>query len=220
MDIMGRTMLAQVVDRTRRARLLHTVVVATTTLPADDAIVSECAALDVAVLRGPELDVLTRYLCAAQAHNAELIVRITADCPLIDPEIIDLHVATLLARWRDADFVTNMIKQTYPLGLAVEAMPIDVLERMSRLSVTAHLREHVTTLAYERPELFLIDHICHTEDLSHMRWTVDTREDLELVRRIYSKFSDNRFAWSDGLRILANHPEWTAINTAVRPQPA
>ena len=134
MDIAGHTMLAQVAGRAQRARLANEVVVATTDSPADNAIVAECAVLGLEC-SGDERDVLSRYLLAALAHDAEMVVRVTSDCPLIDPEII-----------------------------------------------------------------------------ADMRWTVDTREDLEFVRRIFGEFSDNRFAWQEVLQVLAKHPEWTAIN--------
>src|SRR6185295_19854342 len=116
MPIGDATMLARVVERTRRAQRVDSVVVATTINPADDAIIDECAALDVAVYRGDEHDVLERYYRAALAHDADIVVRITSDCPLIDPALIDKHVDRLAQRWREVDFVTNMVRQSYPLG--------------------------------------------------------------------------------------------------------
>ena len=111
---------------------------ATSVLPADDAIVRECGHLKVACFRGDELDVLDRYYRAGIQFHADLIVRVTSDCPLIDPDLIDTHVQRLISRWGQLDFVTNMVEQTYPLGLAVEAMPADVLARMKRMSDIGH----------------------------------------------------------------------------------
>jgi spore coat polysaccharide biosynthesis protein SpsF len=211
-DLAGDTVLARVVNRTRRATLLDNVVVATSVLPADDAIVKECDRLGVTWFRGDEVDVLDRYYRAAVKHSADLIVRVTSDCPLIDPDLIDEHVSRLRSRWAEVDFVTNMVKQTFPLGLAVEAMPADVLARMKRMSQSDTLKEHVTTLAYIEPGWFQVDHILHAVDRSHLRWTVDTQKDLELVRLIFKHFSHDRFSWEDVLPVLEQHPTWSAIN--------
>jgi spore coat polysaccharide biosynthesis protein SpsF len=211
-DLAGDTVLARVVSRTRRSRLLDEVVIATTDKVGDDVIVRECERIAVPVFRGDEADVLDRYYRAAQKFSAEAIVRITSDCPLTDPELVDQHVRRLIDRWDEVDFVTNMSQQSYPLGLAVEALPMDVLTRMHRLSDTPELKEHVTTMAYAEPRLFRIDNICHSEDLSQMRWTVDTREDLELVRLIFKHFGTDDFSWGQILPLLDRHPEWVEIN--------
>lgn len=214
-DLAGQTVLARVVNRARRAALLDEVVIATTLKPDDDAIVEECERLQVACFRGEEADVLGRYCRAAQEFFADAIVRITSDCPLIDPELIDQHVRRLRDRWTEVDFVTNMAKPTFPLGLAVEAMPADVLSRMNRLSQTCELKEHVTTLAYVEPEWFRIDHILNPQDLSQLRWTVDTSEDLQFVRLIFQHFGDDRFSWKAVLPLLEQHPGWSEINRAI-----
>jgi len=214
-DLGGDTVLARVVNRTRRAALLNEVVVATTVLPADDVIVRECERLKVAYFRGDEADVLDRYFLAAQKFAADAVVRITADCPLIDPKLIDEHVRRLLERWTEVDLVTNMARPTFPLGLAVEAFPADVLSRMKRMSQAVVLKEHVTTLAYVDPDWFRIDHILYPVDLSHLRWTVDTPEDLKLVRLIFQHFGNDQFLWKEVLPALDQHPDWSEINRAI-----
>jgi len=215
-DIAGDPMLARVVERTRRAGTVNEVVVATSDLPDDNVIEQLCSDRSWACFRGSETDVLDRYYRAAIAFNADLIVRVTSDCPLIDPQLIDEHVNRLLERRAEVDFVTNMFTQTYPLGLAVEVMPLDVLARMKRMSQTDMLKEHVTTLAYVRPEWFQIEEVLHTTDLSHLRWTVDTAEDLELVRRIFRHFGHDRFRWEEVLPVLEQHPDWAKINQDIR----
>jgi len=214
MDLSSEPMLARVVERTRRARTVDEVVVATSILPADDRIARLCESRGCECFRGSEPDVLDRYYQAALRFGAEVVVRVTSDCPLIDPELIDQHVQTLLEHISETDFVTNMLQQSFPLGLAVEAMPIDVLARMNRMSRTSQLREHVTTIAYERPEWFRIKHIRHAIDLSEMRWTVDTAEDLEFVRRIFAHFGHDHFKWKEVLPVLDEHTEWSDINRA------
>ena len=215
-DLGGDTVLARVVNRTRRARLLNEVVVATSALPGDDAILKECERLGVACFRGDEADVLDRYYRAGRYYQADAVVRITSDCPLIDPGLIEEHVRRLLDHWNQVDFVSNMGQPTYPLGLAVEAMPMDVLARMHRMSNTEELREHVTTLAYVEPGLFRWEHVTYSRDLSHLRWTVDTKEDLELVRLIVQSFTNSRFSWTDVLPLLERNPEWLQINRDIR----
>ncbi|HVO47224.1 MAG TPA: glycosyltransferase family protein [Steroidobacteraceae bacterium] len=210
--VLGAPMLVHVVSRCMRAALIDQVVVATTTQSRDDAIADLCAVRQWPCFRGSEDDVLGRYLGAARAFGAEAVVRITSDCPLSDPEVIDAHVSRLRSHWHEADLVTNMVRQTYPLGLAVEALPLDVLVRMDRMSVRPDLREHVTTLAYERPELFAIEHVLHGEDLSALRWTVDTPEDLALIRTIFEHFSHDRFSWREALVAFNRHAQWREIN--------
>jgi spore coat polysaccharide biosynthesis protein SpsF len=211
-DLAGEPMLARVVERTRRARSSHEVVVATSDLPADDAIAQLCVDRGWACFRGSEADVLGRYYQAALEFQADIIVRITSDCPITDPQLIDRHVERLLQRWAEVDLVTNMLQQSFPLGLAVEALPFDALVRMNRMSLARELREHVTTLAYVEPEWFQIDNILHTSDLSSLRWTVDTAEDLELVRRIFEFFGNDRFTWEEALSVVQEHPDWAQIN--------
>lgn len=214
-DLCGDTVLARVVHRTRRAQLLDEVVIATTIKPADDVITRECERLGVACFRGDEADVLDRYYQCALEYKADAVVRVTSDCPLIDPELIDQHVDRLLTRWNEVDFVTNMLRQTYPLGLAVEALPTDVLARMKRMSQTDELKEHVTTLAYMQPDLFQIENVVYDSDLSYMRWTVDTAEDLEVVRLIVNHFGHDKFRWTEILPLLEKYPEWMQINQHV-----
>jgi spore coat polysaccharide biosynthesis protein SpsF len=211
-DLAGEPMLARVVERTRRAGMLNEVVVATSVLPTDDRIAQLCAERGWTCFRGSETDVLDRYYHAALEFQADIIVRVTSDCPLIDPQLIDRHVERLMKRWAEVDLVTNMLQQSFPLGLAVEALPLDVLIRMNRMSLARELREHVTTLAYVEPEWFQIDNILHTSDLSKMRWTVDTAEDLELVRRIVTFFGNDRFSWEEVLSLLEERPDWAQIN--------
>ena len=215
-DVAGEPMLARVVERVGRAQTLAEVVVAIADAPDDDAIEELCFRRGWPCFRGSEADVLDRYHRAAIQFKADVIVRVTSDCPLIDPHLIDEHVYRLLNRWAEVDFVTNMVKQTYPLGLAVEAMPADVLARMKRMSQTDMLKEHVTTLAYVEPGWFQIDHILHTIDLSHFRWTVDTQEDLQLVRLIFEYFGHDRFSWEQVVPAMKQHPEWIEINRNIR----
>lgn len=213
----GRTMLDLMIERLREARRIDQIVVASPEGEPDDRVASVASNAGVGVFRGPEDDVLTRYVGAAAASGADTVVRVTSDCPLIDPDVIDEHVRRMDDMWDRVDFVTNMLHQSYPLGLAVEVMPMDTLERMARLSTTAYLREHVTTLAYEEPSLFRIENVDDDVDRSAMRWTVDYPEDLEFVRSVYeSLYAPGRvFRKAEILELLARRPEIAAINSGV-----
>jgi spore coat polysaccharide biosynthesis protein SpsF len=215
MNLAGEPMLLRVVNRTRRAQSVDEAVVATTDRQEDRPIVDLCTKHGWPYFCGSEENVLDRYFKTAQEYRADVVVRVTSDCPIIDPELIDLHIERMLRGWQDVDFVTNMLPQSFPLGLAVEVMPFDILRRLHRLSNTDTLREHVTTLIYEKPHLFAIDHILNDVDLSHMRWTVDTQEDLQFVRCLYDYFGHDRFSWRDVLSLLEGHPEWLEINRHV-----
>lgn len=210
-DLGGETMLSRVVNRVRRARLIDEVVVATTDRAADEAIVAECGRSSVTVTRGDQEDVLDRYFRAAQERKADVVVRITSDCPLIDPEITDKTVAAFLeAR---PDYASNRLVQTYPRGLDTEVMTFDALERSWHEARKPYERTHVTPYIYEHPEDFRLLSVTADADYSSHRWTVDTPEDLEFVRAIYSRLAGNAaFLWGDVLEVLDREPELIELN--------
>jgi spore coat polysaccharide biosynthesis protein SpsF len=217
MDLAGEPILARVVNRTRRARTLDTVVVATTVQPADDAIAALCVEREWPCFRGTDEDVLDRYYHAAIAHRADVVVRITSDCPLIEPEIVDQVVREFMELQPDVDYACNVLPQrTFPRGLETEVMRFDVLARAWSEDTNAGWREHVTPYLQRRPDLFRIHGVTNDVDLSHMRWTVDTREDLTFVRCIYEHFGHDSFCWQDVLAVLGEHPEWSEINRHVQ----
>lgn len=215
--IAGETMLARVVRRVQQATLLDGVVVATTTREQDQVIVAECARLAVPVFRGDEEDVLDRAYRAAEAHRARVPVRVTADCPLIAPDIIDRVVHEFQERQPEVDYASNVWpRRTFPRGLDVEVMRFDVLERAWREDTDPAWREHVTPYIWRNPSLFRLHGVMDEVDRSHLRWTVDTHEDLAFVRRIYEHLGHDRFSWREVLAVLEEHPEWLEINRHVR----
>jgi len=208
----GEPMLARVVSRLSRAGSIDEVVVATSDHFRERPIVELCRARHWSFFRGSEHDVLDRHYCAAIAHKADVVVRVTSDCPLIDPEIVDAVVSALLAN-PASDAASNVIPhRTFPRGLDAEAVRVTALERAWREDTNPAWREHVTQYIHRRPELFRITSVTNGEDLSELRWTVDTTEDLELLRRIYGHFPDDRFAWRDVLSLLERHPDWLELN--------
>ena len=216
-DLAGEPMLARVVDRTRRTQTLDEVVVATTVQPADEAIVHLCAERNWLCFRGSEEDVLDRYYQAAVAHQANVVVRITSDCPLIEPEIVDRVVREFLERQPEVDYACNTLpRRTFPRGLDAEVMRFDVLRQAWREDDNPAWREHVTPYIWRNPDLFRIHGVVNEADYSHMRWTVDTPQDLAFVRCIYDHFGHDHFSWRKVLAVLEEHPEWLEINRHVR----
>jgi spore coat polysaccharide biosynthesis protein SpsF len=214
-DIGGETVLARVVNRTRRARLLDQVVVGTSLLPADDAIVEECDRLSVARFRGDEVDVLDRYYRAAQKLAAEAVVRITADCPLVDPEVIDATVRAFIDQ--KPDYASNSLVLTYPRGLDVEVLMVAALARAWRDAKESHQRVHVTPYLYENPQVFKILSLTAERDYSKYRWTVDTAEDLDMVRTVYARFGNrDDIRWREVLGLMGREPRLAEVNSHVR----
>lgn len=216
MDLAGEPMLMRVVNRVRRASKLDEVVVATTTNADDDHIVHLCEAHDCTYFRGSEEDLLDRYYQAALAFKADVVVRITSDCPLIEPEIIDRVVNEFLFYYPEVEYVSNTLVYTFPRGLDMEVMSFNALEQAWREDNNPAWREHVTPYIYRHPEKFKIRNVANDVDYSHMRWTVDTIEDLTFIRKIYNHFQSDTFTWREVLRLLEMHPEWLEINRHVQ----
>lgn len=210
-DLAGDTMLSRVVRRTRRARRLDEVVIATTTSEQDDPVVAECRRLDVRWFRGSEEDVLDRYFQAAEAARAELVVRVTSDCPLIDPSLIDRVVSAFQAE--RPDYASNFLERTYPRGLDNEAVTFECLGRAWCEAERAYQRVHVTPYFYENPGMFRLLAVSHDRDLSDRRWTVDTEDDMRFARAIYERFGgDDQFTWCEVLQLLEAEPDLSEIN--------
>lgn len=217
LDLAGEPMLVRDMNRLFRAKTLNDVVVATTVEPADDAIVDLCQERDWPYFRGSEEDVLDRYYRAAQEYQADAVVRVTSDCPLIEPQVVDRVVREFLDRQPEVDYVANTLTpRTFPRGLDIEVMRFDALEQAWHEDNNPAWREHVTPYIRRHPDRFQSYGVLNDEDLSHMRWTVDTPEDLAFVRRIYEHFGHDRFSWQGVLALLETHPEWLDINRDVQ----
>jgi spore coat polysaccharide biosynthesis protein SpsF len=190
-------------------------VIATTTNATDDPIVAWCAQEGCDVTRGPEADVLARYAQAATACGAAVVVRLTSDCPLIDPALIDVAVARFSAA--GCDYLSNMLQPSFPYGLAVEVMTAQALAVAQAEADDPQEREHVTPFIYWRPERFRLESLTTSPDLSGHRWTVDTPQDFELVSRILQAMAPRHpgFGWREVLALLAQHPEWGKINAQI-----
>ena len=215
LDICGQTMLSRVVRRAQAAKLIDEVVVATTRQEKDEPIIEECRRLDVPSFLGSEEDVLDRYNRAAEAHGADVVVRITSDCPLIDPSESDRVIRAFLDS--RPDYASNSLRRTYPRGLDTEVMSTATLAHAWLEARQPYERVHVTPYIYGHPETFRLLSVTGREDHSNHRWTVDTPQDLKFVREIYRLLGDQEMAgWREVLAILEQNPELAEINRNVR----
>lgn len=233
-DLAGQPMLQRVFVRTSRAVTVTETIFATTTDSSDDPVAEYCDFSGVPFTRGSLYDVLDRYYQTAKRSKADVVVRVTADCPVIDPELIDQAVNMLLED--EYDFVANRLPppfpRTYPIGLDVEVCTFTALEKAWKESTEAFHREHVMPYFYEGVELitanrslqtgvsprgFRVALLHHTTDFGDYRWTVDTPEDLEFMRQVYSRF-DGRddFTWKDVLDLVHNEPQLMQINAGIK----
>lgn len=233
-DIAGQPMLQRVFVRTSRSATVTKTIFATTTDPSDDPVAEYCDFSGIPFTRGSLFDVLDRYYQAAKGAQVDMVVRITADCPVIDPALIDNVVNTLLDN--EYDFVANRLPppfhRTYPIGLDVEVCTFKVLEKAWKEAREPQHREHAMPYLYEgvalttinrqlqtgtSPRGFKIAILQHTTDFGDYRWTVDTPEDLEFMRQIYSRF-DGRddFTWKEVLDLVHNEPDLMKINSGVQ----
>jgi spore coat polysaccharide biosynthesis protein SpsF len=218
-EIHHKPMIAWVVERTRMAKWVDAVAVATTTDPADAAIEAWCKASETACYRGSMFDVLDRYYQAAKLYAADVIVRVTADCPLIDPRVIDDTIDAFFTN--QADFTANRLPppwgRTFPIGLDTEVCTSSALQRAWQEAKEAHEREHVMPYLYDVSGRFKVYQVNTSPDYGALRWTVDTPEDLEFIRKIFELLPDSdSFTWLDVLEISHQHPELAVINAAVQ----
>ncbi len=216
--IAGRPMLEHVATRARLIPGVSEVVVATSTKVADDAIVEFARRACIPCVRGSEDDVLDRFRRAAVEVNAEVVVRVTADCPLLDPEVSGLVVDRYLHRRGEVDYVSNVDPPTYPDGLDTEVFSRVALEAAWREASELADREHVTSYIRRRPGPFRLDNVLNAQDLSEHRWTVDTEADLAFMRAVFDAIGERRqpIGMSDVLSLLEEHPGIRRINAGQR----
>jgi spore coat polysaccharide biosynthesis protein SpsF len=233
-DIAGQPMLQRVFIRTSRAATVTKTIFATTTDPTDDPVAEYCNFSGIPFTRGSLYDVLDRYYQTAKQAEAGIVVRITADCPVIDPVLIDDVVNTLIDG--EYDFACNRLPppfhRSFPIGLDTEVCTFSVLEKAWKSAKEPQHREHVMPFFYEGVELtrqsrtletgisprgFKIALLNHVTDFGDYRWTVDTPEDLEFMRQVYSRF-DGRddFTWKEVLDLVHNEPGLMEINAGVK----
>ncbi|WP_286329405.1 cytidylyltransferase domain-containing protein [Agromyces marinus] len=205
--VLDRPMILRQLERIERAARIDGLVVVTSVDPSDDPLVEVLDGEGIPTRRGSLADVYSRFAGVVDEFGPEHIVRLTADCPLTDPEVIDLVAQRHLES--GADYTSNALIRTFPHGLDVECVSADAFRRLGALGLGPREREHVTLGLYARPEMFRIEHVVREPDLSGLRWTVDYRSDLEFVRRVYAELhpSDPAFGTRDILALLESRPE-------------
>lgn len=218
-DIGGQPMLAWVVERARRATKIDQVVVATTTEASDDPVETFCRERGYPCYRGSVHDVLDRFYQAARSYQADVVVRFTADCPLLDPGLVDQVLDEFFKA--GADFAANRLPppftRTYPIGLDTEVCTFAALERAWRDATAKHAREHVMPYLYEEEGRFKVVRVEYEKDYGWMRWTVDTPQDLELIRQVAARLKDRpNFTWLDVVEVFEREPELAQINSSVQ----
>ena len=214
--VLGEPMIWRQIERVRRARSLSKLVVATSTAASDDALAGFLLGRGCSVYRGDVDDVLGRYAAVAAAWNPDYVVRLTADCPLTDPQLIDAAVS--LAVTTGADYASNCSRRTYPEGLDVEVIAADALAMAARETDDAFDRDQVTSFITGRPERFLMSHLVQTPNLADLRWTVERPEDFAFVREVFRKLYplDPGFGMNEVLELLAERPDLAALAARAR----
>lgn len=215
-DIVGKPLIIHVFDRIKYSTLIDTFVLATTTRPVDTQLVELVQKQGIPVFHGDCDDVLDRYYKTACHFNAENIVRITGDCPLIDPQIADLIIKVFLNN--NYDYVTNTLHRTYPDGLDVEIFSFNALEKAWKKATLPSEREHVTPFIRNNPDQFTLYDVKNPIDYSTYRWTVDRQEDLLFVQEIYKRLYPKKkiFYMNDIVDLLNKHPELLKINSGIQ----
>lgn len=214
-EVLGKPLLSYMLERVQAVPNTDTLV-ATTIQPEDDAIVSLCLREGVKVFRGSQNDVLERYYQAAKENNAKVIVRVTGDCPCIDPKIIEQVIQYY--QKNSYDYVSNTLQWTFPRGMDVEVFSYKILEKAYHEAKKLPEREHVTLYIYTHPEIFTLGNYARTKDASQYRLTVDTPEDFELIKRIIENLYPNnpKYSLDDIITLLEQKPEWVQINSKIK----
>lgn len=215
-ELCGKPLIWHVVNRLKWSKKIQNILLATTLNPADTSLEKWARANNIEVFRGSENDVLSRYYHAALSSKATTIVRITADDPFKDPEIIDKVVDIYFSN--NLDFAYNNNPPTFPEGLDTEVFSFQALEKAEKESLNAFEREHVTQYFYRKPEIFKQMNIPYSEDLSFLRWTIDTKQDLEMAKQVYKYlYKENKiFLMNDILRLFKDEPHIKKINMDVK----
>lgn len=218
-QILGQPMLARQLERNLRSRNIDKLIVATSDRVDDQPIADLCEEIGVECFRGSLNDVLDRYYQAALEGGADHIVRLTGDCPVADPEVIDRVIE--FYHNGDYDYVSNILEPTFPHGLDVEVFRFEALKAAWQEATLPPQREHVTPFIWHQPDRFNLANFKHSEDLSHYRWTVDEPEDFELITAIYEGLypTNPEFDMEAILSFLDDHPDLQKINRAFHRNP-
>lgn len=217
LTVMDKPLLEYQIERLRRVYQAPEIIIATTINDTDQPIIDLGERLGIKVFRGPEDDVLTRYFGAARENSLDIVVRVTSDCPLIDPAVIDKVIQIYLENQDSLDYVSNCLDRTFPRGMDAEVFPFRLLEKTFLEAADQPYREHVTPYIYENCQKFRLFNVAYDSDESHHRWTVDTPEDFKLIELILKTIYPVNpvFNLGDVLALMKVHPNWAEINSQI-----
>lgn len=215
-DLNGKPLIEQIINRLNFCQKIDNIVLATTTGKIDDELVDWCLRNGVSYYRGDESNVLKRYYDAATEFNADVIVRVTADDPFKDPQIIDSVIDLLLAN--KLDFAYNNAPPSFPEGLDTEVFTYEAIKRAAEADTTDFEKEHVTQYFYHNPQMFRNQNLSYKENISHIRLTIDTEQDFKLAQKIYQELSPNgeMFYLENILALIKENPELLDVNKNVK----
>jgi len=213
-EVLGKPLLEYQIERLQRVKLADQIVIATTINDADQPIIDLCDRLSIHYYRGSEDDVLARYHGAAIAHQADVMVRVTSDCPVIDPQVIDQVIRFYVDAYPKYDYVSNCLGRTYPRGMDTEVFSFKSLDEAFHQATVQGDREHVTPFIHRQFDRYNLGQVNYFKNHSEHRWTVDTIEDFELIKRIIESLYPFKpeFSLQDCLELLSQNPEWNMIN--------
>ena len=204
------SVLYYVLKQIQEAKLIDKIVVATSELEVDDAIVKVAKKMNVEVFRGSPTDVLDRHFQCAKKYSFDTIVRVTSDNPLNDPQIIDKAIKKMITG--KFDYVTTSLLQTFPKGIHVEVISMDALKKSWKNSSILYEREYVTPYIYNNSNKFKIYNLINSKNLSHISFTINKNDDLKFVRKIISRIQKRPILMKDILKVLENEPKLLEIN--------
>lgn len=213
----GKPLLLHQINRLNRSQIIDQLVIATTTEQQDNIIEQFCREHEILYYRGSENDVLARYYEASEKFGGDVIVRLTSDCPIIDPVVVDATIQYYLDHKDMYDYVSNTIERTYPRGLDTEVFSKKALNTAYLEACLSRDREHVTSYIYTNPKQFYIGSFKGNKDYSRYRWTVDTNEDFQLVCLIleYFKEREESFLLEEAIQLMQENPTWFDINAHI-----
>lgn len=216
--LLGKPLVHYLIERLRRVQSVQGIVIATTTNAEDDQLVDFCNKEGLHVVRGAVDDVLSRYILASDAFGLDVVVRITADCPLIDPDLIEKGLALFRQHSNTLDYLSICHNRTYPLGMDFEIIQVKSLRKAYLLAKDPAEKEHVTPYIWRHPEQFQLANMQQKEHQAEYRLTVDTLEDFMLVERIYKTLypQNPEFGRKEIVALLKKHPDWLLLNAHIQ----
>lgn len=206
------------IQRLQRVRQMTEIVLATSRQATDEPLLLFCKETRIPLYRGSEENVLERYYEAAKSFSADIVIRISGDCPLIDPAIVDQGISMFIDNFPCYDYISNTHQRTFPRGMDVEIFTFDALKKSYEEAQSLAEKEHVTPYIYRHPELFKIGQFLFSSNQSDYRLTVDTLEDFHLIKKILEELYpvNPEFTLEDILELLRLHPDWVKINSHIQ----